>query len=117
MLERATAKSLGRRRSRSPSEVRAGDWVFARSGLTSLKRPSMKWLETAFAEDVGGALLAFRVGRHRAYLFLGLCQNPLHPKLLRPQTRTSRAELARIKCALSGRCFDRIVSLGPIDEK
>jgi hypothetical protein len=33
-----------------------------------LKRPSMKWLETAFAEDVGGALLAFRAGRHRAYL-------------------------------------------------
>ena len=57
MLERSTAKSPGRRRSRSPSEVRAGGWVFARSGLTSLKRPSIKWLETAFAEDVGGALL------------------------------------------------------------
>jgi hypothetical protein len=57
MLERSTAKSPGRRRSRSPSEVRAGGWVFARSGLISLKRPSMKWLETAFAEDVGGALL------------------------------------------------------------
>ena len=33
----------------------------------------MKWLETAFAEDVGGALLAFRAGRHRAYLSLGRC--------------------------------------------
>jgi hypothetical protein len=89
MLERATAKSPGRRRPRSPSEVRAGGWVFARSGLTSLERPSMKWLETAFAEDVGGALLAFRAGRHRVYLSLGRCQNPLHPKLLRAQTRTA----------------------------
>ena len=36
MLEPATAKSPGRRRPRSPCEVRAGGRVFARSGLTSL---------------------------------------------------------------------------------
>src|ERR1700722_13350579 len=36
-----------------------------------------------------GRFSAFRAGRHRAYLSLGRCQNPLHPQLLRPQTRTA----------------------------
>jgi hypothetical protein len=69
MLERATAKSPGGGGRDHPLKLglEAGS-LPALALLRSLKRPSMKWLETAFAEDVGGALLAFRAGRHRAYL-------------------------------------------------
>ena len=60
MLERATAKSPQGGGGRDhPLKLGPEAGTLARSGLTSLERPSMKWLETAFAEDVGGALLAY----------------------------------------------------------
>ena len=43
-------------------DLRAEAGSLPAPALLRLKRPSMKWLETAFAEDVGGALLAFRAG-------------------------------------------------------
>src|SRR5271165_610195 len=68
MLERATAKSPGGGGRDHPLKLGPEAGSLLGSGLTSLERPSMKWLETAFAKDVGGALLAFRARRHRVIL-------------------------------------------------
>jgi hypothetical protein len=68
MLERATAKSPGGGGRDHPLKLGPEAGSLPAPALLGLKRPSMKWLETVFAEDVGGALLAFRAGRHRAYL-------------------------------------------------
>jgi hypothetical protein len=68
MLERATAKSPGGGGRDHPLKLGPEAGSLPAPALLRLKRPSMKWLERAFAEDVGGALLAFRADRHRAYL-------------------------------------------------
>src|SRR5580698_8850913 len=60
MLERATAKSPGGGGRDHPLKLGPAAGSLPAPALLCLKRPSMKWLERAFAEDVGGALLAFR---------------------------------------------------------
>src|SRR5208282_6566549 len=63
MLERATAKSPGGGGRDHPLKLGPEAGSLPAPALLRLQRPSVKWLETAFAEDVGGALLAFRAGR------------------------------------------------------
>jgi hypothetical protein len=70
MLERATAKSPGGGGRDHPLKLGPEAGSLPAPALLRLKRPSMKWLETAFAEDVGEALLAFRSGGHGSALNL-----------------------------------------------
>ena len=56
MLERATAKSPGGGGRDHPLKLGPEAGSLPAPALLRLKRPSMKWLETAFAQDVGGAL-------------------------------------------------------------